>query len=102
MSGCSRSEIEEVVLVGQGRKKLGLLVFVSGQNGINEKQIQQTVWKVVQEKVNADKSFKLQVEESMIRAIRGSVPRTDKLNFMRAAVSRRYVDVIDSMYQEEC
>ena len=88
--------IEEVVLFGQGRKRLGILVFVEKSAGTE--RAKDAVWEVLQEKVNG--KMKMGVHRDMIVAVRGEVPRTEKKNFMRAAVYQRCADAIDGAYSE--
>ena len=88
--------VEEVVLFGQGRKRLGILVFV--EEAAYRERAKEAVWEVLQEKVNG--KMKMIVDKDMVVTVQGEVPRTDKKNFMRAAVYKRYADDIDRAYLE--
>lgn len=88
--------VEEVVLFGQGRTRLGILVFV--KEAVGRERAKEAVWEVLQEEVN--RKMRMVIDKDMIVAVKGEVPRTDKKNFMRAAVYKRYADAIDGAYSE--
>jgi acyl-CoA synthetase (AMP-forming)/AMP-acid ligase II len=86
--------VDEVVLFGQGRNKLGVLVFV--KEGVTLGAAREAVWKAVEEKING--VLKIAIEKRLIVATTGKVPCTDKGNFMRTATYIHYNDLINSVY----
>lgn len=89
--------VGEAVLFGQGRKRLGVLVFP--KDGVESEDARDAVWRTIAEKVNGN--MKMGIEKDMIVVTRGTVPRTDKGNFKRAAVYLKYQQLIDGAYDGE-
>lgn len=90
-------EAEEVVLFGNGRPKLGLLVFRKQEDTSSPEYIKESVWKVVEADINPRQ--KIPIEKDMIVVVDGNVPRTDKGNFMRSMIYVRYESAIQQAYQ---
>ena len=102
-AGCNGKGIDEVVLFGQGRKKLGLLAFVmeKGHGGFNADDVQNVVWEVVQERINGDSRFQVGIEDHMVLAVPAHVSRTDKGNVKRANTYLQSQDMIDQAYSKD-
>ena len=75
---------------------MGILVLV--REAADGERAKEAVWEVLRGKVNG--KMKMGVDKDMIVAVQGQVPRTDKGNFMRAAVYKRYAAAIDGAYAE--
>ena len=93
--------VDEVVLFGPGRAAIGALVFAETANSSEMKQaVLDRVWASVEHGVNA--KMEVGIKKSMILIVDGqpsvSLPRTPKLNFMRAQVYLKYKDLIDAAY----
>ena len=101
--GCKERRIDEVVLFGQGRKKLGLFVFImeKSRGDFNADDVRSMVWKVVQDRINGDHRFQVGIEEHMVLATPAHVSRTDKGNVKRANTYLQYQDMIDKAYSEK-
>ena len=101
--GCKGKGIDEVVLFGQGRKKLGLLSFVmeKSRSDFNADDVRNVVWEVVQGRINGDPRFQVGIEEDMILAVPAHVSRTDKGNVKRAATYLQFQDMIDQAYSKD-
>lgn len=100
--GC-QDVLDDVVLFGQGRDKLGLLVFAEKAISGKQKPVLDRVWDAVEQKING--RFKVGIEKEMIVIVGGqpadqALPRTTKLNFNRAQVYMRYKERIDEAYHQ--
>ena len=100
---CKGNRVDEMLLFGQGRKKLGLLAFVTEKNrgDFDEYDVRSAVWEVVQERINGDPRFQVDIEKHMILAVPDQVSRTDKGNVRRANTYLQFQDKIDKAYAED-
>ena len=94
--------VEEVVLFGQGRDRLGLLVFAQHAAGAQEDTVLERVWNAIELKINGQ--FKAGLERDMLVLVPGmsaedALARTSKLNFIRPQAYLRYKDLIDEAYE---
>ncbi|MCJ1478790.1 hypothetical protein MMC13_007474 [Lambiella insularis] len=91
--------VDDVVLFGQGRKRLGVLIFT--KSGIPQDTALERVWATIGKEING--ILKTGIEKKMLRAIEAGdqIPRTDKLNIIRPQVYLKYHDLIDSAYQSD-
>ena len=89
--------VDEVVSFGQGRKKLGVLLFPKA--GQPDQLVLESVWKVIQEKINTQ--MKTRIERKMLLIVPGAtVPRTNKRNIIRSQIYVQYQDLIDRAYEQ--
>ena len=96
--------VDEVVLFGPGRADLGALVFAeTASTPAMKEAVLDRAWASVKQEINA--KLKVGIKKNMIVVVPGlpsvSLPRTPKLNFMRAQVYLKYKDVIDATYRGE-
>ena len=90
--------LEEAVLFGQGKDKLGVLIFSENALGHAQHAVVERVWATIRTSINA--KLKVPIEKDMIRIVTdpAGVPRTTKLNFIRPQVYGLYQSVIDDAY----
>lgn len=90
--------IEEAIMFGQGKNRVGVLVFAEEAAGPAHKWVLERIWKTIQTDINA--VMKVPIEKDMIKIITGpsDLPRTTKLNFIRPQVYMKYHSVIDAAY----
>lgn len=93
--------LEEVVLFGQGKARLGVLVFAENADGAARKSVLERVWASIQAGING--KMKVPIEKDMIKIVAGSaeLPRTTKLNIIRPQVYMAYRSIIDGAYGDE-
>lgn len=96
--------VEDVILFGQGRGSLGLLVFAENAVEGSTKRIkaEQRIWKSIETEING--KLKTGIERSMIVIVdtkRVSLPQTGKFNLIRPQVYLRFKDVIDQAYVQQ-
>ena len=93
----NQESIDEVVVFGNGQKRLGILVFAKGTGEKKKEEIQQKIWNTIESEING--KMKVGIEKQMIVVVlEGTVPRTDKGNVIRPRVSVEYQDLIDAAY----
>ena len=92
--------VDEVVLFGQGRSKLGVLVFAQHAEGSARDVVTERVWASINHDING--KLRTGIGKDMIVVVAGEavVPRTVKLNFIRPQVYMRYQDLIDAAYDQ--
>ena len=95
--------VQEVVVFGQARTRLGLLIFTDAiTNGTTTvEDIKARIWSTIESKING----KLQtgIDKNMIiviQAERNSLPQTGKYNLIRARVYKQYEKEIEQAYQQ--
>lgn len=88
--------VEEVVVFGNGRLALGVLVFIQPEQQAEMPLIRKAAWKAVQKGING--KMKVPIEEGMVLIVDEKVPRTDKGNFARPLIYRQYDDQINRAY----
>lgn len=101
MSGVERIA-DDVVLFGQGRGKLGALIFAEGaEPGSNKaKRIAEQTWETIQREING--KLPAGIGQEMIVVVetkRADLPQTGKFNLIRAQVYMRFKDLIDQAYE---
>ena len=94
--------VEEVVLFGQGRDRLGLLVFAQHAAGAQRDTVLERVWDAIEQKINGQ--FRAGLERDMLVLVPGmsaedALARTSKLNFIRPQAYLRYKVLIDEAYE---
>jgi hypothetical protein len=90
--------LEEVVLFGQGRNKLGVLIFAQNAKGRARELVIARVWARIVHEINSVP--RTGIDKNMIVVVSGDdeVPRTTKLNFIRPQLYLKYRDLIDAAY----
>lgn len=93
--------LEEAVMFGQGKDKIGVLIFAENAVGPARQWVLERVWKTIKNEIN--NKLKVPIEKDMIKIITGDaeLPRTSKLNIIRPQVMMKYRQVIASAYPEE-
>jgi long-subunit acyl-CoA synthetase (AMP-forming) len=92
--------VDEAVVFGNGRPKLGLLVFCSeAARGLEPEQVLDGIWQRVEQANRRGKPW-TRVDRSMVVVLQSGTawPKTDKQNVIRPMVLRQFEDVIDAMY----
>lgn len=87
--------ISEVVLFGQGRHRLGVLVFTDAD--INE--VEECIWKTIERDINGKLS--VGIDKDMIVVIekeRSDLPQTGKYNLIRSRIYVEYEAQIERAY----
>ena len=95
--------VEEVVLFGQGRDRLGLLTFAQHATDSQRDVVLERVWEAIEQKING--TFKAGIKRDMIVLVcgmsaEGALARTSKLNFIRPQAYLRYKQLIDEAYEQ--
>ena len=97
--------VDEVVLFGQGRGKLGVLVFaeVAAQGSDRRVQFKGRIWRTIEEHING--KLPTPVDRDMIVIVdsvrRKDLPQTGKYNLIRPQIYLRFKDVIEAAYADE-
>ena len=97
----NEEKIDDVVLFGAGRAQLGALVFAETASTPDSKEAVLTrAWSSIEHEINS--KLKVGIDKNMIIVVSGLptvlLPRTPKLNFIRAQVYLKYKDAIDAAY----
>jgi acyl-coenzyme A synthetase/AMP-(fatty) acid ligase len=97
--------VDEVVLFGQGKGKLGLLVFAEdvGEGSRRRQEIERRVWETIEKDVNQGQ-LPTSIERKMILIVdteRTSLPQTAKKNLIRPQVYLKFQDLIEKAYGPE-
>lgn len=94
--------VDDVVVFGQGRGKLGVLIFADGakQGSSKAKRIAEQTWDAIQRQING--KMPVGIGQEMIVVVetkRAALPQTGKFNLIRAQVYMRFKDLIDQAYE---
>lgn len=95
--------VDDGVVFGQGRDKLGVLVFAGGAYPGSDKaaEVTQRIWETLQGSING--KMKVGIDRNMIVVVdtkREALPQTGKFNLIRAQVYLRYQTLIDQAYKQ--
>lgn len=91
--------VDEAVVFGQGKARLGVLIFAGRAVDEPVNNVVERVWTTIDEKVNP--KMKAKISKDMIKVITEGVelPRTTKFNFIRPQIYLRYAHVIEDAYR---
>lgn len=91
--------VEEAVLFGQGKPRVGVLIFTANRVDKAADGVLEKVWTTIDTHVNPN--MKVKVSKDMIKIITdgAELPRTPKFNFVRPLVYERYASVIEDAYR---
>lgn len=94
--------VDDVVVFGQGRGKLGVLVFAQGaEPGSKTAQsIEDRMWEAVQQQING--KLPVGIDRDMILVVdtrRAALPQTGKFNLIRAQVYMAFKELIDQAFE---
>ena len=93
--------VDEAVLFGQGRNKLGVLIFTHEDANHDRDLIVDRIWASIHREING--ILKTGIDKNMIVVVQADqghgVPRTVKLNFIWPQVYMKYEDLIEKAYE---
>ncbi len=98
IKGGNEDVVDEVLLFGQGRSRLGVLVFSQHARGKAKDAVVERIWASISQKINARMPTGIDKDMIMIVASDAALPRTGKLNFIRPQVYMKYKELIDAAY----
>lgn len=93
--------VEEVIVFGQGKAQLGVLIFVANAVNGAMKDVRERVWTTINQNINPQMKAKIGRAMILIIADGKQLPRTTKFNVIRPQVYARYADVIEDTYRVE-
>lgn len=91
--------VGEAVLFGQGRPRLGVLIFTANRVDKTAGAVLERVWNTIDTHINPN--MKVKISKDMVKIITDGteLPKTPKFNFVRPLVYARYADVIEDAYR---
>lgn len=92
--------VDEVLVFGQGRSKLGLLVFARDTEGQAKDTVVERVWASIRQEINGKLQTGIDKDMILVVASDAALPRTGKLNFIRPQVYLKYKHLIDAAYDQ--
>lgn len=91
--------VDEAVVFGEDRPRLGVLIFVKAGCGLLHSEILGRVWDGIESDINGSPVFKIKLDKEMVKLLRGvAVPRTAKGSVIRPLVYSKFEDAIESVY----
>lgn len=96
--------VDEVILFGQGRSSLGVLVFAEDvSEGTSKRaEVERRIWSTIQSEVNG--KLPTPIDRNMMVLVdtkRTSLPQTGKFNLIRPQVYLKYQHLIDQAYDNQ-
>jgi hypothetical protein len=93
--------LEEVVLFGYGRKRLGLLIYTKSDLIVAQAAVaEERVWGTIQQRIN-NGTFPVGLERNMLKVVEGrQIPRTPKGNVIRTKIYLESQNLINGAYSE--
>ncbi|ETN41548.1 uncharacterized protein HMPREF1541_03484 [Cyphellophora europaea CBS 101466] len=94
--------VDDIVLFGQGRGKLGVLAFAAAASpgSVTADLVLSRVWETIERRINGKMTVGINRDMIVPLDVRGKrLPRTWKFNLMRAQIYLRFEDEINLAYE---
>ena len=92
--------LDEVLVFGQGRSKLGLLVFAQHVESKAKDAVIERVWVSIRQEINGKLQTGIDKDMILVVASDAALPRTGKLNVIRPQAYLKYKSLIDAAYDD--